>query len=81
MKYNIHIGSLIKEQFDKRGCTVAWLARQLNCDRTNIYGIFQRETIDIKRLYEISQVLDYDFFAILQSELHKEASDKVDNNI
>ncbi|MCQ2202943.1 MAG: XRE family transcriptional regulator [Bacteroidales bacterium] len=70
MKYNIHIGSLIKEQFDKRGCTVAWLARQLNCDRTNIYGIFQRETIDIKRLHEIGQALDYDFLTEVAQRLN-----------
>lgn len=72
MSYNIHIGMLIKEQFEKRGCTVAWFARKLNCDRTNIYGIFNRETIDVKRLFEISEILEYDFFEVIRKEMRKE---------
>lgn len=72
MAYTIHIGRLIEEQFTKRGCTISWFARQINCDRTNVYGIFKRETIDVKRLYEIGKVLEYDFFQVLSDELNEE---------
>lgn len=69
MAYKIHIGQHIREQFDKRGCTVSWLARQINCHRTNIYGIFRRETIDVKLLYKIGQALEYDFFLTLSEQI------------
>lgn len=39
-----------------------WLAKKVNCDRTNIYKIFQRASIDTELLSRISKALDYDFF-------------------
>ena len=42
----IHIGSIIKEKFDEMGLSVSWFSKQLCCDRTNVYSIFKRESID-----------------------------------
>lgn len=42
--------------------TPGWLAKKINCDRTNIYKIFQRPSIDTELLARISKALDYDFF-------------------
>ena len=58
----IHIGSIIKKRFDEQGVSVSWFARELCCDRTNIYSIFKRESIDTALLEKISIILDYDFF-------------------
>ncbi len=65
----VHIGSIIKQRFEQRGCTISWLARQLNCDRSNIYDIFTRESIDTQRLRELCLALDYDFFKVLSDNL------------
>ena len=54
----IHIGSIIKEKFEKHGASVSWFARQLCCDRTNIYSIFKRESIDTALLVKISIILE-----------------------
>ena len=62
-KNDIHIGKIIKEEFIKRGCTKTWFAHQINCDRTNIIKIFERQSIDTGLLLKISQVLEVDFFA------------------
>lgn len=64
------IGQRIKEVFDSmpKGCTVVWFARQLHCERANIYRIFQRENIDIELLRRISLVLNHDFFKDLSDE-------------
>lgn len=35
------IGEIIKEELNKQGKTTVWLAEQLGCHRTNIYGIRQ----------------------------------------
>lgn len=58
----MHIGQLIKQQVEKQGLTVSWLARQLPCSRTNIYKIFDRANIDTTVLTRISIILKYDFF-------------------
>lgn len=57
----IHIGQLVKAIFDKSGMSVAEFARQLNCERTNVYTIFRRRTIDVELLVRISYILNYNF--------------------
>ena len=62
MKNEVHIGSLIKSKMEEQGRRTSWLARQLACDRTNIYKLYSRPTVDAALLLKISQLLDYDFF-------------------
>jgi len=63
---NIHIGSLIKEQFEEKmkkdkhfNKTV--FAEQIHVHRSTIYPIFQQKSIDIELLIRIGEALDYDF--------------------
>lgn len=58
----IHIGHLIKTEFDRQGRRAMWLATELNCNRANVYNIFQRDNIDIAMLIKISKVLQHNFF-------------------
>lgn len=60
--FDLHIGQLIKTVFERSGMTVSEFARQLNCERTNVYTIFKRRTIDVELLVIISKVLRYNFF-------------------
>ena len=60
--YMIHIGKIIEEEFYRQGRSVSWLAEKLCCDRTNVYKIFKRESIDTALLIRISLVLDHNFF-------------------
>ncbi len=66
----LHIGALIKKEFQNqpRSHTVAWFARQLNCNRGNIYDIFGRSAIDTQLLMRISLVLGHDFFRDLSNQ-------------
>ncbi|MDO5490328.1 MAG: XRE family transcriptional regulator [Bacteroidaceae bacterium] len=57
-----HIGSLIKKELERQERTVSWFARKLCCDRSNVYKLFKRSTIDTELLLRISQTLNYDFF-------------------
>ena len=68
---SMKIGQRIKQQFDAmpRHCTVTWFARQLHCDRRNVYRIFERDNIDIILLSRISHILNHDFFADLSATL------------
>ena len=59
----IHIGHLIKSVFDTSGMTVSELARQIHCERTNVYKIFKRRSIDVELLVKISEILNHNFLA------------------
>ena len=65
----IHIGNIIKKIFEAQGSSVSWLAKQLCCDRTNIYSIFNRERIDTELLKKISIALNHDIFKYYSEEL------------
>lgn len=57
-----HIGNLIKEELDRQGRNITWLAAQLGYSRQNAYKIFSRKWIYTDLLLKISDILDYDFF-------------------
>lgn len=67
----MHIGHLIEKELKSQERTVTWFAKQLNCDRTNIYNIFDRVTIDTELLIHISKVLNKDFFLVISKEINK----------
>jgi len=64
MKIEIHIGKLIKSKMDEGGRKANWLAKQINCDKSNISKMYKRKYIDIEQLIQISIILDFDFFAL-----------------
>ena len=59
------IGILIKEELEKQERSITWFARKLSCDRSNIYRLFQKESIDTNLLVRISIHLGKDFFSDL----------------
>ena len=64
------IGRRIREEFDKmpKNCTIAWFAKELHCERRNVYRIFERENIDIMLLARISRILNHNFFQDLSDQ-------------
>lgn len=52
--------------------TVSHLARTLSCERSNLYRIFEKDSIDTRLLLNISRALDYDFFQLYSNELRKQ---------
>lgn len=71
----IHIGKVIEKVLRDQGKTVTWLARSLYCDRTNVYKIFQRESVDSEMLYRISKILSHDFFKYYSKELEEDTEE------
>ena len=63
MYKQIHIGALIRDKLKEEERSIAWFARKLHCDRTNIYKIFQKQHLDSELLLKISIVLNYNFFS------------------
>lgn len=60
-KQNLHIGQLIKAVFDESGMTVSEFARQIHLERSTVYSIFERQSIDTLLLARISLVLKHNF--------------------
>ncbi len=58
----IHIGEEIEREVRRQGRSVSWLAAALYCDRTNVYKIFRKPSLDSELLYRISVALSYNFF-------------------
>ena len=61
-KDEINIGSLIKNKLKEDGRSVSWLAKKICCDRTNIYKIFKKSSINASLLQKIGKILGTDFF-------------------
>ena len=62
MKSNeVHIGHIIQSVFEESGMSVSELARRLRCERTNVYSIFKRRTLDVELLAMLSEALNHNF--------------------
>ena len=68
----IHIGQLIEAELHRQERSVTWFANKLYCDRTNVYKIFRKQSIDTELLLRISHILNYNFFQYYDSELIRE---------
>jgi hypothetical protein len=64
----MNIGKHIEEILRSQGRSAAWLAKEIPCERTNVYNIFKRKSLDVRLLMRISVILNYDFFAELSQE-------------
>ncbi|MBD5225033.1 MAG: XRE family transcriptional regulator [Bacteroidales bacterium] len=61
------MGSLIGSELRRQRRPAAWLAQEICCDRTNVYKILRKGSIDTELLCRISVALEHDFFAELQA--------------
>lgn len=64
----MNIGKHIEEILRGQGKSASWLAHEIPCERTNVYNIFKRKSLDVKLLQRISIVLEHDFFKELSEE-------------
>jgi hypothetical protein len=56
------IGEIIREHFVASKLEATEFARLINRERSNVYNIFKRDSIDTNLLKKIGQILKYDFF-------------------
>ena len=58
----IHIGRIVKTVFDDSGISIAEFARRIHRDRSTVYSLFDRASIDTDMLAKISLALNHNFF-------------------
>lgn len=63
------IGDLINEEVRRKGMPVTKFAKEINCQRNNVYDIFNRSNMDIDLLKRISKVLGVNFFQKIADDL------------
>lgn len=66
---DVHIGNMIKEELNSQGRSVNWLAKSIYCEKSNIYKMFKRKSIDLEQLMKISEVLGHNFLKDCFEEL------------
>ena len=71
---NNTVGNKIKAEVISQGLTITEFAAMINCQRTNVYDIFKRESIDCGLLLVISKALGRNFFKELSDEVEAEIS-------
>ena len=71
------IGILIREELERQERSISWFARKLACDRSHVYRIFQRDSIDTGMLFRISRLLDHDFFTDLSEQLQQHEAPRI----
>lgn len=76
----INIGKIIEEELRHQERTPTWLARKINCERTNIYYIFKQSSINTDLLLLISKALQIDFFKLYSDEIGKSVKN-IDNTV
>ena len=73
----IHLGTMIKRELKEQGRTVVWLARTINMERSSIYKIFERNSLDVVLLVRISLVMNHDFFQDISTKIRENYDEMV----
>ena len=58
---NVNIGELIHAEMVRQNRTVNWLAKEIYCEKSNVYKLFRRKSIDLAQVMRISDVLGHNF--------------------
>lgn len=69
MTTKLTIGKLIHNEVLKQQLDITKFAKLINTTRGNAYNIFERSSIDIRLLKQISKVLNHNFFKDLAEDL------------
>ncbi len=69
----INIGAEIKKVADTRRIGATELAKELGKTRSNVNDIFKRKTIDTDLLYQLSTILNFNFFELYATSLRLKA--------
>lgn len=60
----VHIGEEIKKRLDEKKMSKSEFARRIGAQQQHINRVFERDTIETKRLEAICEALDFNFFSL-----------------
>lgn len=65
----IQILSMVNRELGRKGYSQAQVARKLNLSATTTYNMLRKNTMQVQRLAELSEALDYNFFREIAAAL------------
>ena len=69
---SIHIGEKIRHRLQAQERSVTWLAKKIDCDKSNLHKNLKCHHIHAALLYRISVALGEDFFANYSHQLRED---------
>lgn len=60
----IHIGEAIKKRLDEKKMSKSEFARRIGMPQQHVNRVFERDTIETKRLEAVCEALDFNFFSL-----------------
>jgi hypothetical protein len=76
-RMEIHIGSVVQQVFKKSKIRATELAELLHFDRSNVYAIFKRKSLDTDTLWALSKIFKHNFFEYYSNAFKGEFPDVV----
>jgi hypothetical protein len=76
MYRTLHIGNEILQQLKVQERSVAWLARKIYCDPSNLCKQLKGEHLHTELLYRISIALEKDFFSLYSQQISEKTQGK-----
>jgi len=80
-KTHIDIGLAIRQKMSEHGTTIAWLARQVNCDRSNLGKQLHSKHIYPELLLKISVAMKTNFFEYYSLHCRQLVENKQNNDM
>lgn len=62
--HEIHLGKAIKKRLDELEMTKTEFGRRIGVPQQHVNRIFERDTMETKRLLKVCRALEYNFFAL-----------------
>lgn len=59
---DIHFGNMILKELRKQRYSVAWFAREMGSDRSNMYKLLERQHLNSEFILRAGKLLNHDFF-------------------
>jgi hypothetical protein len=72
----IDVGKLIKERLEAEERGETWLADKLGKNRSFVYGLQRKNSIDTEMLLKVSKILKFNFFKAYYEWVEEELSGK-----
>lgn len=70
----VHVGEMVSEAMYQRHISKRMFADEIGTDRSNVYRILKKDSIETNQLYRFSKVLKHNFFRDLAEEFDREVT-------
>lgn len=77
---DIHFGNMILNELRKQRYSVAWFAKEMGSDRSNMYKLLARPHLNTDFVLRAGRLLNHNFFSEASTLFLEEADDCGKNN-